>query len=555
MKTIASKNSQISHGSTVAVPAPGHPRSGSARTHGRRTFRRLPRPIRRRTANLPHRVANLPRRMAKETARFLTTKGSEQSPRRQTVRMASHSPNRPSAHRLCIATESGCCVPARRAALAVGGYFLVPLVNTAMNTVSTEDAYVNGHVTYVASRVSGQVMKVLVDDNQRVKKGDLLVQLDKEPYHVQLALKRAAVREAEANLVAAESKARGLGAQLGAQRWKLQNASEQVDAQAALLRSQVASLRTQEATLDVARADYQRAKGLLPTFAISREEYDHRDQQLRVAAATLAQAQEAISQTRVALGLPPQPEKGKSLNDVPPDLNQTFSTVRAALSECMLTVTQLGLPLKSVDLTPNKALEEFRKLDKKGNIDQILQDLVPKVPFVLQAKVALEQAQHDMELAELNLRYCDVVSEIDGVVVGRNINPGNNIQAGQSLMAVRSITEIWIDANFKETQLADLRIGQRVRCEVDMYGSRREFEGRITGFTMGTGQTLSLLPPQNATGNFVKIVQRLPVRVELTDYDPDKAPLFVGVSVTPYVYYKEPPTGPHAGDVLQPRTR
>ena len=138
------------------------------------------------------------------------------------------------------------------------------------------------------------------------------------------------------------------------------------------------------------------------------------------------------------------------------------------------------------------------------------------------------------------------------MVTSRNVNPGNNVQAGQSLMAVRSLTEIWIDANFKETQLADLRIGQRVRCEVDMYGSRQEFEGRITGFTMGTGQTLALLPPQNATGNFVKIVQRLPVRIELTDYDPDKAPLFVGLSVAPYVYFKEPPTGPHAGEVLQP---
>ena len=88
-----------------------------------------------------------------------------------------------------------------------------------------------------------------------------------------------------------------------------------------------------------------------------------------------------------------------------------------------------------------------------------------------------------------------------------------------------------------------------------MYGGRKEFEGRITGFTMGTGQTLSLLPPQNATGNFVKIVQRLPVRIELTDYDPDKAPLFVGLSATPYVYYKEPATGPNAGDVLQPFAR
>ena len=125
----------------------------------------------------------------------------------------------------------------------------------------------------------------------------------------------------------------------------------------------------------------------------------------------------------------------------------------------------------------------------------------------------------------------DVVSEIDGVVTRRNVNPGNNVAAGENLMAVRSIREIWIDANFKETQLAHLRIGQRVRCEIDMYGKHKEFEGRITGFTMGTGQTLSLLPPQNATGNFVKIVQRLPVRVELTDYDPDKQPLFVGLSV------------------------
>ena len=273
---------------------------------------------------------------------------------------------------------------------------------------------------------------------------------------------------------------------------------------------------------------------------------------MRVAAASLAQAQEAIAQTRVSLGLAPQPEKGKELTDVPPDLNQTFSAVRMALADCMQTMTQLGLPLGSIDLTPNQALEEFRRLDKEGNFEQIAKDLVPKVPFVLQAKVALEQARHDLELAELNLRYCDIVSEIDGVVIGRNVNPGNNVQAGQALMAVRSLTEIWIDANFKETQLADLRIGQRVRCEVDMYGSRQEFEGRITGFTMGTGQTLSLLPAQNATGNFVKIVQRLPVRVELTDYDPDKTPLFVGLSVTPYVYYKEPPTGPHAGEILQP---
>jgi membrane fusion protein (multidrug efflux system) len=224
-----------------------------------------------------------------------------------------------------------------------------------------------------------------------------------------------------------------------------------------------------------------------------------------------------------------------------------------ARDEAQNTLAQLGLPLNRIDMTPKQALENFIRLDKDGDIDRILRDLIPKVPAVMQAEAQLMQARHDLEQAELNLRYCDVVSDIDGVVTSRNVNPGNYVQTGQQLMAVRSLTEIWIDANFKETQLANLRIGQRVRCEIDMYGGRKEFEGRISGFTMGTGQTLALLPPQNATGNFVKIVQRLPIRIELTNYDPDQAPLFVGLSVTPYVYYKEPPTGPHAGDVLQPR--
>jgi membrane fusion protein (multidrug efflux system) len=97
-----------------------------------------------------------------------------------------------------------------------------------------------------------------------------------------------------------------------------------------------------------------------------------------------------------------------------------------------------------------------------------------------------------------------------------------------------------------------LRIGQHADLYVDMYGEKRVFKGRISGFTMGTGSTLALLPPQNATGNFVKVVQRLPVRIEIMDYDPAKAPLFVGLSVVVYVNYKEPPTGPLAGKILQP---
>jgi membrane fusion protein (multidrug efflux system) len=435
--------------------------------------------------------------------------------------------------------------------LVVAGYFLYPVVETMLNTVSTDDAYVNGHVTFVAPRVSGQVSNVLVDDNYRVKKGEILIQLDREPYQVQVDIKRAAVVNAEADVKAAEAEVRATLGMARSQKWKLQTAIEQVDNQVALLRARVAALRSKEATLDRARSDLTRAQALFNRSAIAREELDQRREAERVAEALAHQALEEVYETRVSLGQPPRPEKGE-LADVPDDINQNFSGVRQALADMVRSVAQVGLPLASTNLTPKKVLDDFISRDKEGNIDRILERIVPESPQVRQAIARRQQAERDLAQAELNLRYCDIFSEIDGVVTRRNVNAGNNVAVGQSLMAVRSLTEIWVDANFKETQLADLSIGQRVRCEIDMYGRRREYEGRITGFTMGTGQTLALLPPQNATGNFVKIVQRLPVRVELTNYDPNKNPLFVGLSVVPYVYFKEPPTGPHAGEILQP---
>jgi membrane fusion protein, multidrug efflux system len=436
--------------------------------------------------------------------------------------------------------------------LAVGGYFLVPWVLMALNTVSTDDAYVNGHVTFVAPRVAGQVSRVLVDDNYRVKKGDLLVQLDKEPYQVQVAIKRAAVGVAETDLTAAQAQVRGQVAQTRANRYKLEHAIEDVDNQIANLRANVATLNSRKATLELARSNLKRGEDLAPSGGISKEDLDQRRQTVKVDEAAVDQALQNVYAIRVGLGLPEKPAPGHDLSEVPDNLDQDFSTVREALATLIQSASQIGYFPTSWNATPKQAVADFYKQDPKGDLDRIYAQLIPKAPAIKQAEAKLQQARSDLDQALLNLRYCDIVSEIDGVVTRRNVNPGNNISVGQSLMAVRSLTEIWIDSNFKETQLAYLRIGQRVRCEVDMYGSRREFEGRITGFTMGTGETLALLPPQNATGNFVKIVQRLPVRVELTNYDPDKEPLFVGLSVTPYVYYKEPPTGPHAGEVLQP---
>ena len=136
------------------------------------------------------------------------------------------------------------------AGLALGGYYLAPTVKTMLDTVSTDDAYVNGHVTYVAPRVAGQVSRVLVDDNERVNKGDLLVQLDKEPYQVQVDIKKAALVAAEAELMAARAQVRGILAQAGSLRWKLQRSIEDVDDSVALLRSRVAALRSKEASFD-----------------------------------------------------------------------------------------------------------------------------------------------------------------------------------------------------------------------------------------------------------------------------------------------------------------
>jgi membrane fusion protein (multidrug efflux system) len=429
--------------------------------------------------------------------------------------------------------------------------FGIPRLLHALNTVSTDDAYVNGYVTFVAPRVIGQVARVLVDDNNRVKKGDVLVELDPEPYQVQVAIKQAAVDSARANLVVAQATVRGSVAQARSQRFKLIRAIEDVDNQVALVRARVATWEQSKATLVLAQAEFDRAERLLATKVVSNEEYDQKRETLDVAKAQVQQALENVLQARVALGLPGKPPDGASLTDVPADLDQTFSSVRQALADLIQSASQLGIVASSYNLTPKQTLDEFYRRDPGGDIDRIYADIIKSAPGLKQAEASLLRAQRDLDQAKLDLRYCTVVAEIDGVITRRNVNPGNNVQVGQSLMAIRSLRDIWVDANFKETQLRNLRIGQRVGLELDMYGGKRTFEGRISGFTMGTGSTLALLPAQNATGNFVKVVQRLPVRIDVMNYDPDKLPLFVGLSVTPTVDLRTAPTGLNAGKFLQ----
>ncbi len=421
----------------------------------------------------------------------------------------------------------------------------------AFGSVSTDDAYVNSYVTFVAPRVSGQVARVIVEDNNRVKKGDVLVELDSEPYRVQVAIKKAAVDTAQANLAVTEATTRGQIGRARGLRFKLQHAIEDVDNQIAIIRARIATWEQSKATQALAQAEFDRATKLLETKVSSKEEYDQKRERLDVANAQVRQALESIYQARATLGLEPQPPEGQDLANVPPDLDQTFSSVREALSELMQSASQLGVIPSSWDLKPKEVLAEFYRRDPGGNIDKIYAEIIKTAPGLKQAQAELMRAERDLDEAKLNLRYSTIVAEIDGVVTRRNVNPGNNVQVGQSLMALRSLRDTWIDANFKETQLRKLRIGQHVVIEADMYGSRQKFEGRISGFNFGTGSTLALLPPQNATGNFVKVVQRLPVRVDLISYDPDRFPLFVGLSVTPTVDLRSKPTGPNAGKFLQ----
>jgi membrane fusion protein (multidrug efflux system) len=429
--------------------------------------------------------------------------------------------------------------------------FGIPRVIRVFNTVSTDDAYVNGYVTFVAPRVSGQVARVLVDNNNRVKKGDVLVELDPEPYQVQVAIKQAALDAAQANLIVAQANVRGLIGQARSNRFKLSRAIEDVDNQIALIAARVATWEQEKATLVLAQQEFDRAERLLSTRVVSQEEYDERREALDVAKAQVTQALQNIYQARVALGLPAQVPEGKSLADVPDNLDQTFSSVRQTQADLLQSAAQLGIVPSSYSLTPQQMLDEFYRRDPKGDLDKIYAEVIKNAPTLKQAQTSLLEAERDLDQAKLNLRYCTVVAEIDGVISRRNVNPGNNLQAGQSVMAINSLRDIWIDANFKETQLRNLRIGQHVDLELDMYGGKHIFEGRISGFTYGTGSTLALLPPQNATGNFVKVVQRLPVRIDLLSYDPDKLPLFAGLSVTPTVDLRGEPTGPNAGQYLQ----
>ncbi len=230
--------------------------------------------------------------------------------------------------------------------VAAAGYVLVPLVVTALNTVSTDDAYVNGHVTFIAPRVAGHVTTVLVDDNQRVKKGDLLVQLDKEPYQVQVDIKKSALVAAKRDWRPRWPRRAAWPAQARSSRFKLDHAMEDVRNQIELLKSNVAQLKVEEANLVLAESDYARGDKLIGKGAISQQEFDRYKAALEVAINRVTSAKQSIQQTRASLGLPINHENPL---DMPEDLDESFSKVQEAMAELYGSRHAVGLHSADVD--------------------------------------------------------------------------------------------------------------------------------------------------------------------------------------------------------------
>jgi len=398
----------------------------------------------------------------------------------------------------------------RRVRIGIGIVFLLMLgaVVWAWSTSgreSTDDAQVDAHLTQMAARVGGTVTKVAVDDNQLVEAGALLVELDPRDYQVAVDKARAELADAEASAVAAQSSvpitsttaasnvttARGgiTQAQGGV-------AASETEIEAARARIVSAQARLREAEANAAKSarDVDRLRGLLAKDEISKQMFD--------ATSATAEAQKAAvdsARSQVA-------EAEAGLRVAESKLAQARAGEQQAHAE--MQTAQTG-PSQVAATRARAAAAEAR---------------------VQQFRAALAQA-------ELNLQYTTVKAPVRGIVSKKGINVGQVVQAGQPLLAIVQIDDVWITANYKETQLKAMRPGQRAVIAVDAYGGR-EYKGKVDSIAGATGARFSLLPPENATGNFVKVVQRVPVKIVLEPGQDPEHLLRPGMSVTPTVYLK-----------------
>ncbi|HWE38677.1 MAG TPA: hypothetical protein VG406_19160 [Isosphaeraceae bacterium] len=300
----------------------------------------------------------------------------------------------------------------------------------AFTTVSTDDAYVNGHATYVAPRIGETVERVLVDDTAVVRKGDLLVVLDDAMWKIRAAQAGAALEVARKGLDQAIAGARAQVAAAKASRYKLAAAITQVKDQVAALRGAVARLEAARAAEGLAKAEADRYTEAARAGSVTKEQADIRRTDLEQARARTRAALEDVHRIRVALELPEEPPAGRPLDDVPRGQDQRHSSVLAALGSLALELARLGVALPGYYETPDEFVAKVKDKAPGGDIDALIDRTVAAAPAVATARAQVDQAEQDLAQARLNLSYCRVVADVDGVVSNRNVNPGDIVAQG-----------------------------------------------------------------------------------------------------------------------------
>ena len=377
-------------------------------------------------------------------------------------------------------------VPGVVIVLAVAGFFVWRYMNRYEDT---DDAQVDGHINNISARVSGYVLKVNVDDNQYVQKGAVLVEIDPRDYQVAVERAKAELADAQATAQAMNLNVPvetiGTTTQVSTSEADLQATQAGVAAAQGQLDSARAQLQQAEANNARAQADVARYSALLAKDEVSRQLYDQAEASAKAGAAAVEGARAAAAAAQ-----------------------QQVAQARSRVNQAQAAVQYSHTGPQQVAATQARARAAIATVQQK--------------------KAALDQAQLDLE-------YCTVVAPVTGVV-NKRVEVGMNVQPGQTLLAVVPLEEVWITANFKETQLRRMKVGQRATISVDAYG--REYQGHVESVAGATGAQFSLLPPENATGNYVKVVQRIPVKIVLDPGQNNDHLLRLGMSVEPKVWVR-----------------
>jgi len=374
--------------------------------------------------------------------------------------------------------------------IALGAVVVLAIVGTwayfhYRDRVSTDDAQVDSHVTPISPKISGNVQAVLVDDNQQVKAGQVLVKIDPRDYQASVDRAKAALAQAESQLQSArvavpwtsETTSSGTSqatAQLSEAQAAYERAQQsQQQAAGPEVAAAEANLRAAQARRDQAAADLERMRPLADKAEISRQQFD-----AYTAAARVAES----------------------------DLQASTERVDTARKEAQMRQTSLAGARAQIERA-QAALAASRANTKQVEI---------RTADVGTAEAAVAAARANLEAAELQLSYANITAPIDGVVTRKMVETGQIVAPGQGLMTIIPLQNVWVTANFKETQLANVHPGQPAEVHVDMYGA--SVRGHVDSIAGATGSRLSLLPPENATGNYVKVVQRIPVKILVDDH-------------------------------------